>query len=523
VLDDIHIHLVIADWLLPDGQGIDILPAGQHDPPFPVVLMTGHGNEQVAVEAMKAGALDYVVKSAETLADMPHLVQRALREWRYIAERRHNEQEIARLQHLLQNIADSMPSTLITLDAQGRVLTWNPAAEQLTGCTATQIKERVLWENCPALTPYRSMFDQVLKTNQIARRHRDATSTEQGIRYHDVSVFPLSADGTIGAVLRIDDVTQRVHLEEMMLQSTKMASVGGLAAGVAHELNNPLGAMMQSAQLLQMALDTQRPQTRKRLEAAGLDPDRLAAYLQERDLAQYLQGIREMGTRAAKIVSDLLSFSRKSASNPALRDLNTLIEQALELAITDYDLEKRYDLGNVEIIRDLAPNLPKVMCEGQQIQQVVLNLVRNAAQAMAAKAVTGKAAAERAGHTFRDANHAGSASGYQPRLIIHTAQPDPDRVRVHIEDNGPGIPEAIRRRIFEPFFTTKEVGEGTGLGLWLCWSIVVERHGGRIWLESAQGEGACFVFELPLQDAHFVLSSRSATESQDDRQPFSQM
>ncbi|MBN1580305.1 MAG: response regulator, partial [Anaerolineae bacterium] len=396
-LDTSPVDLVIADWLLPDGQGIDILPADRHDPPFPVVLMTSHGNEQVAVETMKAGALDYVVKSAATLDDMPHLAERALREWRYIAERRHNEQEIARLQHLLQNIADSMPSALITLDAQGRVLTWNPAAEQMTGCTASRIAGQVLWDSCPALSTYRSMFDQVLETNQVARRNRDVVTTERGTRYRDASIFPLSADGTIGAVLRIDDVTQRVQIEDMMLQSTKMASVGGLAAGIAHELNNPLGAMMQSAQLLQMAFDTQQPRTRDRLEAAGLDPDRLAAFVQERGLAQYLQGIRDMGARAAKIVSDLLSFSRKGISDPAPRDLNALIEQTLELAATDYDLEKRYDLGNIEIVRDLAPNLPKVICEGQQIQQVVLNLVRNAAQAMAGKMAAGRAAAQTTG------------------------------------------------------------------------------------------------------------------------------
>ncbi len=471
--------LVIVDWLLPDGRGTDVLPGDENAPPFPVIVMTSHGNEQIAVEAMKAGALDYVVKSAETLADMPHIAERALREWRHIVERRQAEQEIARLQHLLQKITDSMPSALITLDTEGRVLTWNPAAENLTRCHGEALHGCVLWEKCPELSRYRPLVAEVLRTQEVAHRHREMVRAVEETFYYDVHIFPLLADTIAGVVLHIDDATQRVHIEETMLQATKMASIGGLAAGMAHEINNPLGAMMQSAQMLQMALDTHNPRSRARLETAGIDPACLATYLCERKLLEYAQGIRDMGERAAKIVSDLLSFSRKGTSNPAPRDMNTLVMQTLDLAATDYDLKKQYDFRDIEIVYDLTPDLPSVMCDGQQIQQVVLNLVRNAAQAMAEKSV-------------------GGVPGYRARLAIRTSWGDPRHVRIEIEDNGPGIPEVVRQRLFEPFFTTKDVGEGTGLGLWLCWSIIVERHGGRIWTEPAQEEGTRFIFELPL-------------------------
>jgi signal transduction histidine kinase len=161
-----------------------------------------------------------------------------------------------------------------------------------------------------------------------------------GIIYRDVDVFPLMADDIEGAVLHTGDVTSRVRIEEMMRQSTKMASVGRLAAGVAHEINNPLGAMMQSAQVLQMVFDVQHPRTLERLQAYGLAPDGLICYLRERGAFEYLEGIRSAGGRAAKIVSDLLSFSRKSSSSPQLYDLNVLVEQALALEATDYDLKK---------------------------------------------------------------------------------------------------------------------------------------------------------------------------------------
>ncbi len=407
-----------------------------------------------------------------------------------ITERVRAEAEITRLQDLLHNITESMPSVLIALSQTGHVLLWNPAAQALTGKSAEQVKDRPLWETCPALAHYRSLFDQVVHERQAARWHKEPLVMETGIVYHDVSVFPLVASAVEGAVLRIDDVTRQVQLEEMMLQSAKMASVGGLAAGVAHEINNPLGAMMQSTQMLQVSLDTQRPRTRERLQTYGIDPEGLERYLRDRGVFDYMEGIRATGGRAAKIVSDLLSFSRKSSSKIAPHDLNALVEQTLSLAAADYDLKKNYDFRHLDIVRELSAGLPTIACDGQQIQQVILNLLHNAAQAVAEEK-------KNRGQAFR------------PRLTLRTmyvqdaenpsfTTPVEAWGRLEVEDNGPGIPEAMRARLFEPFFTTKEVGEGTGLGLWLCWSIIVEHHGGRIWVEPGKEGGSRFVIELPL-------------------------
>ncbi len=385
--------------------------------------------------------------------------------------------EISRLQHLLQNITDSMPSALITLDPHGRVLSWNPAAEALTGYTANQVQGRSLWRTCPEMARYRELFKQVLEQASVVQRHREQLTTESGAAYYEVSAFPLSSNEMEGVVLRIDDVTRRVQLEEMMLQSAKMASIGGLAAGMAHEINNPLGAMMQSAQMLQIALDTTRPRTRERLAQHGIDPDRLEQYLHDRHLTDYLVGMREAGARAAKIVTDLLSFSRKSTADIAPNNLNILVRRTLDLAATDYDLKKKYDFRTIRVTLHLAPDLPPLLCDGQQIQQVILNLVRNAAQAMT---------------THRLQN----PDAPPPHLTLRTSRRG-NWVRLEVQDNGPGIPEAVRRRLFEPFFTTKSIGEGSGLGLWLCWSIVVERHHGKIWAEPSS-EGARFILELPV-------------------------
>ncbi|MBN1991262.1 MAG: PAS domain S-box protein [Anaerolineae bacterium] len=408
---------------------------------------------------------------------------------REITERVQAEAEILRLQHLLQNITDSMPSALITLDPAGRVLTWNPAAEILTGQKAGQMQGQSLWQTCPELEQYRQIFEQVINQGRVAHLHREQLLSEAGTSYRDVSVFPLEANDIEGAVLRIDDVTQRVQLEEIMLQSAKMASVGGLAAGVAHEINNPLGAMIQSAQMLQLAFDPNRPRTRESLQEYGVDPEGLARYLQERGLLEYLDGIRNTGARAAKIVADLLSFSRKTSSAAAPHHLNRLVEQTLALAAADYDLKKKYDFRHVEIILELATDLPEIICDGQQIQQVILNLVRNAAQAMARAREEKRE--ERGRLTLRTLYRA---------EIKNRKSETQNRgwVRLEIEDNGPGIPEEMQERLFEPFFTTKEVGEGTGLGLWLCWTIVVERHQGQLFIEPATEGGTRFVVELPI-------------------------
>jgi PAS domain S-box-containing protein len=525
-------QVALVDIRLRRDSGINLIAQLKEvNPDILCVMMTAYAAMDNAIEAIHEGAYDYLQKpldmryllatldrcfgklrleseKAEAEAERERLLadlkQRNIQLDEQLDQLRRLNAEIVRLQHLLQSTTDSMPSALIALDVDGRVLLWNPAAEALTGRTATQVQGQSLWQACPELGRYRDLFDQALHERQVMHRHREQLVAESGVVYRDVNIFPLVADDITGAVLHIDDVTSRVRIEEMMRQSSKMASVGRLAAGIAHEINNPLSGMMQSAQVVQMTFDTRRPRIRELLHACGVDPDGLDRYLEERSTFEYLEGIRSIGGRAAKIVSDLLSFSRRGAAETALHDLNALVEQALDLAATDYDLKQRYDFRNIEIVRELTPNLPKVLCDGSHIQQVVLNLVRNAAQEMVRKK--------------EEMAQAPGSGEYRPRLTLRTSlvengpderhgrgpedgQPCGRVVWLEIEDNGPGIPEDIQTRLFEPFFTTKEAGEGTGLGLWLCWSIVVEQHKGRIWEQPSQEGGAHFVVELPVDAA----------------------
>ncbi|MCP4695216.1 MAG: histidine kinase, partial [Desulfobacterales bacterium] len=183
------------------------------------------------------------------------------------------------------------------------------------------------------------------------------------------------------------------------------------------------------------------------------------------------------GKRAAKIVDNMLSFSRKSESAFAPHNLGLLLDQTLELAENDYDLKKKFDFRQIEIIREYALDMPETPCEASKIQQVFLNILKNGAQAMAEDVL--------------DAEYRGS-----PRFILRVFM-DGDMSRVEIEDNGPGMDDATRKRVFEPFYTTKGIGVGTGLGLSVSYFIITENHNGSMAVESAPGKGARFIIRLP--------------------------
>lgn len=242
----------------------------------------------------------------------------------------------------------------------------------------------------------------------------------------------------------LHDVTESRRLQEQLLQSEKLAALGELTSGVAHELNNPLATVVGYAELL--ALDTQLPEGVKR---------KLATIHQE-------------ATRASHIVSNLLSYARRSSPEKSFVNLNDVIGATLEM--------RRYQLqnDNVRISTDLSDKAPAIWGDELQLQQVLLNIVNNAAQAVTNWRGSGE---------IRIWTRPATLSGHAAARII-------------IEDNGPGIAPEHLRRVFDPFFTTKPTGEGTGLGMSIALRII-SNHEGLIWAESRLGHGARFIIELP--------------------------
>ena len=317
---------------------------------------------------------------------------------------------------------------------------------------------------------------QALESRKIMKETRQGRLIGNEPRYADLTVYPLITNGVDGAVIRIDDVTDRIRIEEMMIQSEKMLSVGGLAAGMAHEINNPLAGILQNIQVIQNRLFGDLPKNHQIAESLGLSLDAIKHYMDKRNIEEMIETIMASGQRAAKIVDNMLSFSRKSDSRHLAQDLATLMDQTVELAENDYDLKKKYDFRRIRVTRDYETDMPKVHCEPSKIQQVLLNILKNGAQAMALG-------------TVEDA----------PATLHIKIYRHEDMARIEVTDNGPGMDESVRRRVFEPFFTTKAVGIGTGLGLSVSYFIITENHRGQLSVESKPGQGSRFIIELPIR------------------------
>ena len=393
-----------------------------------------------------------------------------------ITERKQVEEQLQHLQSYLANIIDSMPSILIGVNADSKVTQWNSQAQKVTGISSEEAQGQNLEKVFPRIFYEMPKVQKAIITRQQQSDTKRSYHENGDIKYEDITIYPLITNGVEGAVIRIDDVTEKVHLEEMMIQSEKMLSVGGLAAGMAHEINNPLAGMMQTANVMRNRLTANEiPANIKVAESVGTNMDVIHAFMDERGIFRMLEAITDSGKRVSKIVDNILSFARKSDAETLPHNIGELLDDSLELSATDYDLKRQYDFKAIKIIREYSKDLPTVVCESSKIQQVFMNIFRNGAEAMQ------------------------EANTKRPHFVLRTQHdPEQNRVIIEIEDNGPGIKEATRRRIFEPFFTTKPVGVGTGLGLSVSYFIVSENHGGEMSVESELGKGTRFIIRLPI-------------------------
>lgn len=350
--------LVILDLNLTDGRTIELLTFPPVDAPFPFIIMTSNGSEQMAADAIKRGALDYIVKSTDAFASIGATVEGALREWELLQDRKHMELQLK--------------------DSQARII-----------------------------------------------------------------------------------------------QQEKMASIGQLAAGVAHEINNPMGyitsnmnSLWKYAEKLAQFIEIQEQAIEKcadeatKVSIADLKRQIKLDFVMKdfRDLiAESLEGSK----RVSKIVQDLKSFSRAEGNEAIPADLNECIQSTLNVVRNEIKYVAELELRLNEI--------PEVICRPQQISQVVMNLLVNAAHA-----ITGKG------------------------VITVTTKQVGDWVEISVVDTGSGIAPENLSKIFEPFFTTKEAGKGTGLGLAISCDIV-RKHGGDLLVKSEVGTGTTFTVRLPVE------------------------
>src|SRR3972149_5661858 len=280
---------------------------------------------------------------------------------------------------------------------------------------------------------------------------------------YEITTYPIYNElGQVGAVVHVArDITAEKTLREQLIHSEKLSSIGRLVAGIAHELNNPLMSIMGFAQLL---INTPGD---KKVE----------------DIKDKLQKIYNESGRTAKIVQNLLTFARSRKSEKAYCDINNILEQTLE--IREYSLTT----SNITVTLDLAPDIPKTMIDFYQMQQVIINLINNAVDAIT--------------------DYKGKGA-----IAIKTAMSTDGMIEISFKDDGPGIPNDKINNVFDPFFTTKDIGKGTGLGLSISYGIITE-HGGRIDIKSHEEGGAIVTISMPVigkADSHELKTPAKEAE-----------
>ncbi len=350
-------------------------------------------------------------------------------------------EELADYQSML---LDQTTVMLISLDGAGRIVSWNRASEQFFGISAEQAEGRQFGVDV-ALSSDQDRWQEFWKTLV----ERGAIASEVAVKTRESRDLPLHLEGRIlrdhddavkGAVLVGLDLRHRRALEDQVLKSQKLAAVGLLAAGIAHEINNPLSGVVGYSKLL----------LERRLED---------------DIRNKVQKIADSGERCRKIVEGVLLFSRQQESSERrVLDLRGVIERVV--AIGEY----QWRMHNVQIIREIAAGPLLINGDGDQLEQVMLNLLSNAVDAM--------------------------PRGGTVRISLMHDSGREDQLRLDVSDEGHGIPEEIRVRIFDPFFSTKEIGKGTGLGLAISYGIIKD-HGGDILVASEPGVGTTFSVLLP--------------------------
>ena len=455
-LSDRSPDLVLADLFLPDGLGSDLLPGSVDGARYPVVVMTSYGDEKAAVKAMKAGALDYIVKSEVTLKDMPHQATQTLREWHHITARKRAEASLAEEKERLAVTLRSIGDAVIATDAQGRITLMNKVAEDLTG-----------WRQEAALgEPLETVFNIV---NEHTRKRCDnpvakvlETGGIVGLANNTVLVCkdgterviedsgaPIKdhQNRTLGVVLVFRDATEKRRMQEERQKAQKLESIGVLAGGIAHDFNNSLTAIIGNISLAKLYA---KPNAR---------------------IHEKLEEIERVAMRTKGLTQQLLTFSKGGEPVKSMVSIAELLKESALFSLRG---------SNVRCAFDLPEHLWWATADAGQIGQVINNIIINAEQSMP---------------------EGGVIEAKARNVEIASSTPIPvapgTYVKISIRDQGIGIPGAHLTKIFDPYFTTKQ--KGSGIGLAVAYSIV-DKHGGYIAAESDDG-GTTFHVYLPATEA----------------------
>ena len=462
--------MVIADYGIPNFNSmaaLALLKERGHDLPF--IIVSGTITEETAVATMKAGAHDYLLKG--NLKRLIPAIERELREAKSRRERRRAEEALRESEKRLQAILDNSPAIIFLKNTEGRYLYVNPQFARLTPLTREQIlgktdAEIFLPEQAAA---FRANDLKVLQAG-VALEFEEVADQQDGPHTSIVSKFPLrNAEGKVYAICAIaTDITERKSLEAQLRQSQKMEAIGQLAGGIAHDFNNLLTVINGYSELVLLSLPVEHPH------------------------CATFEQIRQAGEKASRLIRQLMAFSRQQVLQPKVLDLNAVV--------ANIDTMLQRVIGeDIDLLTILSPGLASVKADPGQIEQVLMNLVLNARDAMPNG---GRLTIETA-DVVLDTDYARTHVAVNPGRYVMLA----------VSDNGCGMDAETQARIFEPFFTTKDLGKGTGLGLSTVYGIV-KQSGGNIGVYSEPGRGTTFRIYLPR-----IRKAPETVEPEEAREP----
>lgn len=437
------VDLVISDLQLTDMSGLGILTHLKHvNPDAGFILITANASLETAIDAVNQGAFAYHIKPLDIDA-LTTSINNALRQKSLLTENRDLLQRVQQSEIKYRTLVEKAAVGIFTVEpSSGGFIDINPKMVEFS----RRSRESLLKMTLPMLFSESGQAD-VLKMLSRTLEQGQASVNDRYLQRADGEEIWLDLNATLveyhgqKVILGIArDVTERKTTEERIRETSKLVSVGKLAAGVAHEINNPLTVVMGFSQILMN--------------------QGLPEFVEE-----HLQGIFSEAERAAKIVNNLLSFARKHEPEKKSLNVTTVLERALALKAHDFRI------NNIALTIRWEQGLPQTMADEHQLIEVMLNVLTNAEQSML------------------EANGGGA-------LDISTSISG-NSIRISVSDNGSGIPPERLHDIFDPFVTTKEVSKGTGLGLSISYGII-KLHGGDIWAESAPGKGATFHIEIPI-------------------------
>lgn len=456
-------ELVLSDYSLPDFDGLTALKLFlQRGLQLPFVLVSGNIGEEVAIESLKAGATDYVLKSR--LERLAPVVTRALHEKEELLRRKSAEEALRRSERDLRSLIENAPYGIFRADMEGRFLDVNPALVKMLGYdVATELL---------AADPQRDVFldpVQARRLKELGESQRSFEGLEFEWKRRDNSSIVVRLSGrpvvnregrVVSFEVMAENVTERRALEEQLRHAQKMEAIGRLAGGVAHDFNNLLMVIIGYTELL-----------RENLPKDG-------------DQRGYADAVWNAGKKATLLTSQLLAFSRKQVMSPRMLDLNSVLQEVDRML-------PRLIGEDVQLSILQGAGLATVKADPGQMEQVIMNLCVNARDAM-----------PRGGRLSIETANARIDSDAARKIGANTPG---NFVALTVTDTGAGMDAQTQSRIFEPFFTTKEKGKGTGLGLATVYGIV-KQSGGYITVESEIGKGTRF-------DVYFPAIDRSAEKS----------